>query len=158
MLFALRRRLKNFQCRPLRQRYTFPLAWMLLGISRALVLLVPFRLLAPRLGKACGRQAYSHLLTPHQRERALEIGRTIRWAAKHTPWNANCFAQAITARTLLGLAGLPYAIYFGLVRDEQANLQAHAWVAAGPIRVTGGNGFANFTVVGCFIAAHKENA
>jgi hypothetical protein len=72
--------------------------------------------------------------------------------ARFTPWDSNCFAQAITARLLLGLYGLPYALYFGLKRDAGSmGMKAHAWVVAGRIRVTGGASFGRYTVVAMYV-------
>ena len=57
----------------------------------------------------------------------------------------------MAARVLLGLYDVPYALYFGLARDALTReTQAHAWVMAGPVAVTGGASFARFTVVGVF--------
>lgn len=86
-----------------------------------------------------------------QEVRARQIGQTVRLAARYTPWDSNCFPQAVAARLLLGLYGVPYAIYFGLMRDpDSPDMKAHAWVAAGRVRVTGGRSFGQFTVVGIF--------
>jgi len=93
------------------------------------------------------------LVDGSQEQRALEIARLIRLAARHTPWNSNCFAQATAARLLLGLYHIPYVLYFGLARDAGSRkMNAHAWVAAGRVRVTGGAAFGRFSVVGCFVA------
>jgi len=128
-------------------------AWLLLGISRALVLAVSFKRLAPRLGRHGGAAPWVPLLEGKQEARALQIGRVVRLAARYTPWDSNCFAQAVTARLLLGLYRIPYALYFGLARDSSKGpMKAHAWVAAGRVRVTGGPSFRQFTVVGCFVA------
>lgn len=156
MYAQLRSRLHNFLRRPRTQRYTLPVAWLLLGLSRALVLLLPFRLLSKLLGTEHGSHPFSCLATPQQTRRALEIGRTVRWAACHTPWNSNCFAQALAARMLLGTAGIPCVTCFGLSRDEHKALIAHAWVSVGPIRVCGGDGFAGYTIVGCFVTSGRK--
>lgn len=156
MYARLRRRLHNFLLRPRAQRYTLPIAWLLLGVGRALVLLMPFSLLSGLLGAKLGPHPACSLPTPRQSMRALEIGRTVRWAACHTPWHSNCFAQAVASRILLGAAGIPCVICFGLSRNEQRELIAHAWVTVGSIRVCGGDGFATYTVVGCFISNGRD--
>ncbi len=124
----------------------------MLGLARMTVLLIPFRDIASRLGRSEGTAVVIPLVTPEQRRRALLIGRTIRLGAKYAPWNANCFAQAIVARIMLGIYALPYTIFFGLSREtgKGGNLNAHAWTASGPVAVTGGYGFDRFTVVGAF--------
>lgn len=128
-------------------------AWLLLGVSRALILAVSFKRLAPRLGVHDGASPWVPLLNGPEERRAREIGRLIRLAARYTPWKSNCFPQAVTARVLLGLYGIPYVLYFGLNRDPEAGeMKAHAWVAAGRVPVTGGVAFDQFTVVGCFVA------
>jgi hypothetical protein len=127
--------------------------WLLLGLSRATILVVPFRRLAPRIGVLTGVEPWIPLISEAQRVRAVQIARTVNTAARYTPWESNCFPQAVTARILLGLYRIPYALYFGLAKGPgHAETKAHAWVAAGPVRVTGGLSFPRFTVVGCFVA------
>jgi Transglutaminase-like superfamily len=127
--------------------------WFLLGIAKALIFTMSFRRLAPRLGVSMGIAPWIPLLSPADEKRALMIGRTVRLAANYTPWDSNCFPQAVTARWLLGLYRIPYALYFGLMRgDDGDELKAHAWVMAGRIRVTGGISFGHFTVVSVFVA------
>ena len=124
----------------------------MLGVSRLVVLTIPFRRLDVVLGKRQGLETWVPILSKDQALRALHIGRVVRAMARFTPWDSNCFAQAITARLLLGLYGLPYALYFGLMRDAgSAGMKAHAWVVAGPIRVTGGASFGQYTVVAMYV-------
>jgi len=126
--------------------------WCMLGVSRLVVLTIPFRRLAVVLGKRQGLEPWVPILSNAQALRALQIGRVVRAMARRTPWDSNCFAQAITARLLLGLYGLPYALYFGLMRDAgSAGMKAHAWVVAGRIRVTGGASFGQYTVVAMYV-------
>jgi hypothetical protein len=125
-------------------------AWLMTGLARLLVLLVPFRLLAPGLGRHHGVSAFIPLLDEKQQAKALSIGRAVRMSSTLAPWNANCQAQAISARILLGLFDVPHAIFYGLAKDPVAKLKAHAWVACGPIQVTGGYAFDEFTVVAVF--------
>ena len=154
VLGALRRKAGTFLRQPrFIQAWFLPL-WVLLGISKALIFTVSFRRLAPRLGQTSDIAPWVPLLDPAQEARALLIGRAVRLTAKYTPWDSNCFPQAIAARVLLGLYRLPYILFFGLMRDadDPAGMKAHAWVAAGRVRVTGGTSFGQFTVVGCFVS------
>jgi hypothetical protein len=124
----------------------------MLGLSRLLVLTIPFRRLSALLGKGTGLAPWIPILSAGQTLRALHIGRAVRTMARFTPWDSNCFAQAITARLLLGLYGLPYALYFGVMRDAgPTGMKAHAWIAAGRIRVTGGPSFGQYTVVAMYV-------
>lgn len=150
----LRRKARAFRRQPRFVQAWFLPVWVLLGIGKALIFTLSFRRLAPYLGRQVGIAPWVPLLTPAQEPRARLIGQTVRLTAGYTPWDSNCFPQAIAARLLLGLYGLPYAFYFGLrrERDAPANLLAHAWVAAGRVAVTGGTSFDRFTVVGCFVS------
>jgi hypothetical protein len=128
--------------------------WCLLGLSRLLSWAVPLRRLKAWLGDSGGDAPWVPLATDVQMSRALVIGRTIRLAARCTPWESSCLPQAITARWLLGLHRIPYALYLGWQRGVavQGGSAAHAWVAVGRIRVTGGSGFIHYAVLGMFVA------
>jgi hypothetical protein len=148
----LGRKAATFLYQPLFVQAWFLPVWALLGVAKALIFTLSFRRLAPWLGHRSGIAPWVPVLSEAQEQRALLIGRAVRMAARYTPWDSNCFPQAVVARGLLGLYGVPYALFFGLRRDptDPAGAKAHAWVAAGRVRVTGGLGFFEFTVVGCF--------
>jgi hypothetical protein len=125
--------------------------WILLGMARAAINLFSFKKLVPLLGTH-GDLAFSvPLVDPAQEARARQIGGVILAASKRTPWTSNCFPQAMVARLLLGLYKIPYALFFGVLRNHELDsLEAHAWVATGSVRVTGGYSFGRYTVVGHF--------
>lgn len=128
--------------------------WLLLGIARACVLLIPFRHLAAQLGQNGQGQATIQSLGSTQSHRALRLGRAIRTAARYAPWNANCLAQALVAHWVLRLYRIPHTVCLGLKRDASNNaLLAHAWVRAGTVWVTGGSDSQAFTVVKRFASA-----
>ncbi len=148
---AFKRKAISFSRQPIFIQLWFLPLWMVLGVAKALIFTVSFKRLAWMLGNPSGTNPWIPLISTSQAARALQIGRAIRMAAQYTPWDSNCFPQAVVARLLLGLYGVPYALYFGLMRDPQSkDMEAHAWVATGRIRVTGGYSFNQFTVVGCF--------
>lgn len=150
---ALRRKWRRFRCLPRFERAWLLPAWLLLGAARAAILVLSFRRIAAFLGRPCHAHSRIPLVEPVQQARARQIARVIALAARYTPWQSNCFAQAVVARCLLGLHGIPYALCFGVMRDgASTGLRAHAWVHAGPVAVTGGRGFGQFTVVGSFVS------
>lgn len=153
MLSNLVRKTHSFVNLPLFTKLWLLPMWLMLGISKALIFTITFRRLAPHLGQAMGVAPWVPLLNPAQQARALQIGRAVRLAARYTPWDSNCFPQAVAARLLLGWYGIPYALCFGVMRDAQSlEMKAHAWVSAGRVAVTGGASFGQFTVVGVFVA------
>lgn len=155
MIFsALIRKARSFAQRPWFEKAWFLPVWLLLGASRFVILTIPFKYLALRLGEREGIAPWVPLVDARAEARALSISRVVQMAARHTPWKSNCFPQAMTARILLGLYGVPYGLFFGVNRNaEEVTLAAHAWVTAGRVRVTGGMSFNQFTVVGCFVSA-----
>ncbi len=125
-------------------------AWLLTGLARLLVLCAPFKVFAPHLGQHHGLAAFIPLVNAKQQARALSIGRAVRMSSTLAPWNANCQAQAISARCFMALFSVPYAIFYGVAKDPVEHMKAHAWVCAGPVQVTGGYAFDEFTVVAVF--------
>ena len=135
-------------------RVPFVAAWLLLGAASLLIALLPFRVVRRLLGED---QAHSGAtaadpgpaLTPRQCDRARRIGILVAGAAAHAPWRSDCYPQALVGRTLLALRRIPHAVCFGVRRDGDA-LVAHAWVRAGELVVTGGNG-QSYTEVARFV-------
>lgn len=107
--------------------------------------------MAPYIGKQSTTGGVSLLLSASQYKKACQVARVIRVVSKLTPWRCTCFVQALLARILLGAYKVPYTIYFGVCREPVTKeLQAHAWVASGPVNVSGGKAFGRYAVVGVF--------
>lgn len=144
------RKLGTFRRLSWREKCWLIPALLLLGICRAVTLLVPFRHLAPLLGHHLKNAVLSLPVSVTQAQQAHRIGRVIRLAARYTPWQSKCLVQAMVARLFLGRYDIPYVFYFGVAKDQVKQLKAHAWVCAGPVCVTGGNGLRQFAVVSTF--------
>jgi hypothetical protein len=131
-------------------------SWCLLGIARLAVLLLPFRFIARWLGPEAGVTPFTPLLTDKQTILARNIGQSVALAARYTPWESLCQPQAMAARFWLGLYGIPCLVSYGVKKSESNGLDAHAWVSAGPVAVTGGQrGWQEFTLVRSFIGPAK---
>ena len=125
--------------------------WLGLGIAKATIVTVSFRRLAPRLGNAVGVAPWVPIIDEAQQKRARLIGQVIRLASRYTPWDSNCFPQAIIAKAMLAAYRVPYCLFFGLYRNAATGaFDAHAWVVAGRVKVIGGWAFDKYTVVGVF--------
>jgi len=125
-------------------------AFFLMGMARAALLFVPFRKLAPTLGK-------QHTETPKTSQtEALPVIRkiktAIRRAAKITPWQSKCFVQAIAGKIMLRRRQLESTIYLGVCKNgnDSKKLKAHAWLRSGNMILTGREGMGQFTVVSTF--------
>ena len=148
MRFTLR--VRGFVRLGLRDQVRLTAAWSLLGFSRLLIVLLPFTAIRRLLGENQRSSVQRPVpeLDPVQRARAVQIGRVVEAAAAHAPWRSDCYPQALTARTFLALRRIPHVVSFGVRRDQDA-LIAHAWVHAGDVAVTGGDG-REYTEVGRF--------
>ena len=127
--------------------------WLGLGIARLAILTISFKRMVPRLGVSVGVCPWLPLLDERQEKRARMVGQVIRLSARYTPWESNCFPQAIVARVMLGFYRVPYCFFFGVRRSPTTSaFDAHAWVATGRVRVIGGVGFNKYTTVGVFVS------
>ncbi|WP_218576502.1 lasso peptide biosynthesis B2 protein [Desulfobacter latus] len=122
-------------------------AYVWLGLSRAAILLIPFRRIAPLLGRTM-------TITPDYElpdmTRPLQISWAVRTAARFTPWESKCLAQAMSARIMLKRRGYPTTLYLGLAKKADNELSAHAWLRCGSRILTGGLGHGRFTVISTF--------
>ncbi len=119
-----------------------------LGLARLALLFLPFRRVAPFLGRHMAQ-------TPEDAEAApAEMLDRLSWAlaaaSRHLPWECQCLAQALAGKAMLRRRGLPSTLYLGLVKGGEAGLQAHAWLRCGARILTGRQGMAGFTVIASF--------
>ena len=154
------RKLRVFLSLRNREKLWFFLLYLLSGFIRAIILTVPFRHLAPYLGKHYSNVQLATVVTEEQMKTAWRIGRITELASKYTPWESKCLVQAMMVRCLLGYYGIPYVLYLGVTKSKKvvdAGLQdenilkAHAWLSVGPWIVAGREGHRAFTIVSTFV-------
>lgn len=127
--------------------------WLMIGLSAAVIALIPFRRIVPWLGTNLGAVAIKPPIDAAQERRALLLAQTIDLAGRNARFRADCYPQALTARVLCALLRVPCAVHFGVAigGEDGAKMRAHAWVCSGNIIVSGGAGsFAAHTTVACF--------
>jgi hypothetical protein len=124
-------------------------AQALLAVARLVVLLVPFRFYSSYLGM--------HMAESPVGENNAAPRTTLRrvaWAigaiSRRAPWRCRCLEQALAAKVMLRVRGVPNTLYLGVARSADKQLEAHAWVRSGPFYVTGGNGRDRYAVVSTF--------
>ena len=158
LVSPLRRKVASWWAMPRQEKLWLVPAWILLGIVRCVLLIVPFRRIAPLLGKSIQETSLEPRADESQIAYALSIGHAIELAASYAPWESKCLAQAITARVLLGLNSLPYSLFLGVHNDTAQGMRAHAWVRTGCAIVTGENGCLEFTVVSTFVSPNPSRS
>lgn len=115
---------------------------------KAVLLLVPFRWIAPRLGRQMAESPSS--LNPPERELALRVSWAVQAVSRHVPLGFVCLPQAMAAKWMLRRRGLPTTLYLGLRRGEALKVAAHAWLRAGDKILTGAPGQHNHQVIATF--------
>lgn len=116
-----------------------------LALARLALVFVPFRSLAARFGTvAPGGTPGGPTLSDPQRDTAREVSWAVTRAARYTPFEAVCLPQAIAAKAMLSRRHIGSVMHFGVAKKQDAPLDAHAWLDAGGVEVTGypvGEGF-----------------
>ena len=124
-------------------------SWLLLGCTRMMIVVLPFSLVRRLLSAGHNSPADLPRLSSVDEGRSHSIAESIAIASTRTPWQSECYPQALTARLELMAARIPHVVTFGLRRDDEGTLKAHAWVRAGNVWVSGGDS-SDYTVVGSF--------
>ncbi len=121
-------------------------AWCLLHLAKLAILFISFKKIASWMGRLQVESAHDLDV-----ERIpVRIAHAIRRASRFTLHESKCYDQALTAKALLGQNAIPATIYFGLAKENDNRLTAHAWVRTGKSIITGEAGMERFTVVACF--------
>jgi Transglutaminase-like superfamily len=129
-------------------------AWLL--IARLALIFVPFPKLARRLGTfvpPSDRRIVAARAAGAKRHAALaaEIGWAVTRAARHVPFKAVCLPQAMAARVMLKRRGVDSVMHFGAAKGGTKPFDAHAWLDAAGVEVTGYPVALRFAEIGCFV-------
>lgn len=123
-------------------------AWFFLALARAILIVMPFKRIAPLLGKVNNDVPLS---PPHEKDVILhQIKISILRGSRFSPWRTKCFEQAIAGKAMLRMRHIRSLLYLGAYKDPANQLKAHAWLIAGDIVVTGGPKVEQYTVVSWF--------
>jgi hypothetical protein len=114
-----------------------------LGLARAAVIVLPFRVIARGLGERMEETPASAPATA----RARGVGRALAVAAARTPWRSKCLEQALAAKAMLRRRGIRSTMYLGVTSPP---VEAHAWVRVADVHVTGGADVDRYAVVASF--------
>ncbi|NJP38026.1 lasso peptide biosynthesis B2 protein [Alkalicoccus luteus] len=80
-----------------------------------------------------------------ERDKIRRVSGAVQTVAKYTFWESMCLVQALAASNMLKRRGYPSTFYLATARNEDGNLEAHAWLRSGTIFVTGGELRSQFT-------------
>ena len=121
----------------------------LLGLARVLTFSMNYRKMSFLYGGFCKMHVGSTLINPQKKWICLRLSKSIDMASKYTFWQSTCLTQALVARFWCAVFNVPYMLYIGYPKSSESmlGLKAHAWVMAGPVCISGGDGFKNHAVV-----------
>lgn len=121
-------------------------AFILLHISKFIILFFPFKKIATRIGKLKTETAHEKIFS----EKIQQVEQAINRASRFTIHDSKCYDKALTAKYMLNRRNLSATLYFGLAKENGSSLSAHAWVRCGTRIVTGKAGMGNYTAIACF--------
>jgi hypothetical protein len=102
--------------------------------------LLPFKILARQLGGIVAPHTPAPSpapLSPAEEETVLAIRWSVGAVAPWMPFRTLCLQQAIAARAMLARRGIGSVLHLGVQGLTGAKLEAHAWLDAGGLNVTG---------------------
>jgi len=139
-----------------RQRALLAEAVVGLMVARMRILTQPFRAIARGMGEFVPpgdpRVAARRAPAPEgQRIIAEQVGWAVTRAADHVPFRAVCLPQAMAAHAMLKRRGIPSAVHFGAQKGASKPIDAHAWLDAAGVEVTGYPMDEGLAEIGCFV-------
>jgi len=137
-----------------RRRALVAEAVLCLLLARLALIFVPFPRLARHLGRFVPPDEARRLAAEPAAGHALlasEIGWAVTRAARNVPFKAVCLPQAMAARVMLGRRGVASTMHFGAARGARKPLDAHAWLDAAGVEVTGYPVARQVAEIACFV-------
>jgi len=138
--------MKNFLKLSWREQCWFIKVYVLTGLIRVAILVIPFKYLSNVLGKHM--QESPTIENEKKLVLALRIGWIVETVSGYTLWKSQCLVKAIAGKLLLRQYGIANTLYLGLTKCD-GKIVAHAWLRCGEKMITGGQ-VAGYTVVGKF--------
>jgi hypothetical protein len=153
---SIRRSLRRFAQVDGRRRMLVVEAVACLLAARLALIFIPFPRLAGHLGTFVPptdpRTSRSNAAgTPQHVKLAREIGWAVTRSARYVPFRAVCLPQAMAAQFMLRRRGVASVMRFGAGKGKDKPLDAHAWLDAAGVEVTGYPVAPNLAEIACFV-------
>jgi len=128
-----------------KEYFLFIEAYVLLGVSKLVILIFPFKVIASKVGLPQTETSFINTFESMVLETQIAVTR----GAKYIFFSSKCYDQALATTFMLRRRRIPSTIYFGLNKVD-GQLSAHAWVRSGQIIVSGKLDYEKFTPVAWF--------
>lgn len=150
-------RLSNFAALEWRSKGLVAEAAIALLVARLTLLFVPFPVLARRFGDFVPptdpRVAAARSAEDETKHLILAVRWAVGAAARNVPFRAVCLPQAIAARAMLKRRRIASVMHFGAGFGKLKAMDAHAWLDAGGLPVTGYPISPEIAEIACFVPA-----
>lgn len=125
-------------------------------VARVSLAIFPFRQVAKSFGVMVPPNdprvlAYADGATEEQARTARMVSWAVRVSAPHMPFRSVCLQQAMAAHAMLKRRGVVSIMHFGAGKGEQKPIDAHAWLDAAGVKVTGYPVAPTLAELGCFV-------
>jgi Transglutaminase-like superfamily len=142
--------LAKFFALPSQEQHEVAEATLYLAAAQ-LLLLVPFRWLAPLCGRLhTGAGSTLPELSEAAHASAFAVRRALLRVTGRLPWHSSCLARALAAQMMLRRRHLPSVLQLGVRAGAGSELSAHAWLKCGEVNVVGDESAAEFTPIAAF--------
>jgi len=108
---------------------------IVLGAMKIVIAMVPFKRIMQVVTNS--PKESTGIIDRKSAVRAWKIMTILEWVANRTPWQSKCYDQALAGSILLRMLGVSSTIYFGIRKSDEGIPEAHAWLRAGPLYITG---------------------
>jgi hypothetical protein len=130
--------------------------------ARLALIFIPFPLLARRLGAFVPpsnprARTTKAAASPEQTHLAEAISWAVTRAAGYVPFKAVCLPQAMAARLMLKRRDVRSVMHIGAAKATDKPFDAHAWLDAAGVEVTGYPVAADFAEIGCFVDREERD-
>lgn len=147
-LLQLSRKIRNFRNINTKDKLLFFEAFLLCGIARVIILLIPFKKIKKYIGRY-SQESPQEINTLHYKT-IRRVAWAVNIASKYTPWESKCFVQALVAQYMLKKRKIYSTLYLGIAKNGENGISAHAWLRSGKVFVTGGGVRGNFKEIAKF--------
>lgn len=124
-------------------------ACFFLSIASVIRIIGPMRWYAPFFGKQVNDMS-KKVYPEENSERVKEVITAINRGSRYLPMKCKCLVQAIAGKAMLKVRGIRCSVFFGVARDKEGELLAHAWTKVGERFITGARDVKHFKMISLF--------
>lgn len=135
-------RLRRFLRLSPAERWILIKAAALLEAIKLAMRLIPFRVLRRAADKTGNAFVWRR---SGKNAPARKVAWAVETASRFTPGEKTCLTQALAAQVMLSRRGYASLLHIGVVKDDEGDLQAHAWVECENEVIVGGYELERYT-------------